>query len=246
MNSDNQVLLHKNVDFFDVDVFGNYVVVSNNKISIHSPDNSISHSFEDNIYGQIANINADNAMNIMVYYSEFQKVLFFDNTLSPKRSAIDLNSLGYSQITNICLSYNTGFWIYDPSTFSLKRFNRLLQETHSSGNLNQILGISISPYSIKEENNLLVLNDTNNGIFIFDRYGTFQKKVPFQKINDFQIVDESLNLLRNDSIFSYNIKSLQIDTIPLNITGLKKFKFASNNFYYLTKNMEFYKMPLKN
>lgn len=227
----------KQVKLFDVDVLGNiYTLNKEGVVNAYDKNFKIKASYSNLSYGEIHSIEAEDALNIMVYYSYDEKIVFLDNSLNIKKSAIDLTALGYGEAKLATASYNTGFWIYDPVSMELVRLNRLLEKTNSSGNLLQILGENIHPQLLRETNNTLIVSDSLSGVFLFDRYGTFVRKIPIKDIVEFQLNGRSLKLLKKDSLFSYDIQTLQMDSLALGYKNIKKIKFLGNKIYYLNSS----------
>jgi hypothetical protein len=138
------------VDYFTLDIFGNRYVVHESELvkSIDTAKSTI--TFSNLSLGEISSVDASDAMNILVFYQDFAKVLFLDNTLSLKKSAIDLGDLGFPNASLACLSYNNGFWIFDPVNQELIRINQFLEVSERSGNLNQIINTEIEPDQLFE------------------------------------------------------------------------------------------------
>ena len=224
-----------NVSDFDVDVLGHIYALQDGVLNKYDKDLKKLSSFSDFSLGTISSLEAEDALNIMLYFSDDEKVIFLDNNLNIKRTAIDLSMMGYEEATLACASYNTGFWIYNPVRMEVVRFNRLLEKTNSTGNLQQILGESLNPQRLRETENTLILSDTNSGVFIFDRYGAFIRKVPVLQVDDFQLNDNKINLLKNDSLFVFDMKMLNTDTLTLQPKTMR-FRFSTEFFYYLNQN----------
>jgi len=220
------------VEDFDVDILGQVYTLSHGVLNKYDKNFVKQNSFSDFSLGDISSFEAVDALNIMAYYTDNEKIIFLDNNLNMKKSAISLSSLGYDESSLACASYNTGFWIFTPVGSELIRFNRLLEKTNASGNLRQITGESIHPQIIRETNNTVILSDTNSGVYLFDRYGAYIRKIPFLNVVDFQLNNNKLSMLKRDSLFSYDLKTLQIDTISLN-KKVVRFKLSTDLFYYL-------------
>jgi hypothetical protein len=230
------------VDAFDIDVLGNIYLVRETELIKYNPELKKQATYSNLSYGEITSIDVSDAMNLLVFYEDFAKVLFLDNTLSLKKSAIDLSDLGFPNTSLACLSYNNAFWIFDPVNQELIRINQFLEIGERTGNLNQIINTEIEPNQLFESGNHVYLKDSNEGIFVFDRYGGFLKRMPFLHVDDLQIEGENtLKYLRNDTTFSYNMKSLQSDTTIYEFHSIKKvipFSSRSGFYYILQKNGE--------
>jgi hypothetical protein len=230
------------VDYFTLDIFGNRYVVHESELvkSIDTAKSTI--TFSNLSLGEISSVDASDAMNILVFYQDFAKVLFLDNTLSLKKSAIDLGDLGFPNASLACLSYNNGFWIFDPVNQELIRINQFLEVSERSGNLNQIINTEIEPDQLFESGNNVYLKDKNEGVFIFDRYAGYQKRMPFTDVDDVQIIGSNvMTFLKNDTVFSYDMLTLNTDTIPMRTNGIKQIFIKKNNvILYLEENGNLY------
>jgi len=242
--SSDRVLLFNGIDDFDIDVAGNIFIRKGFTVEKYNTGLDKKVSFTDYSYGNITSFEAEDALNFFIYYSTAAKILFLDNSLNVKRSAIDLGELGFPQASLACPSYNTGFWLYDPVTVNLVRFNRLLQKSQSTGNLQQLTGESVMPTMLRETGDYVFLADTLSGVFVFDRYGAFLRKIPFKNVKDFQLVDVKLNMLCHDTLFSYDMKTLQVDTVKMPFDNITKFKYSSRLFYYSDNAGSLYRLKI--
>ncbi len=184
-------------------------------------------------------------MNILVYYRDFNKIVMLDNKLSIKNSPIDLIDLGYAETNFACLSYNNGIWIFDPVGQELLRFNQLLENTDRTGNLSSLTSYSLNPVQIIERDNQLVLRDNENGIFVFDRYGGYIRRLPFFNFDDLFIRSNSWQMLRNDTNFIFNPITLNMDTIPLPYSQVAEFRINDNAYYIRFKDKSFVRKLVK-
>ena len=201
----------------------------NDKLELQSTFSNLS-------LGTITSIDASDAMNLLVFYGDFSKVLFLDNTMSVKKSVISLSDLGFPNASLACLSYNNAFWIFDPSNQELIRINQFLDVAERSGNLNQIIHTEIEPNQLIEKGNTVYIKDKKEGVFVFDRYAGFLKRLPFLGIDDLVVNENnSLTFIRNDSMFIYNMSTLTMDTTRLGDKNIKKILIRDQSYTYLNK-----------
>jgi len=64
-------------------------------------------------FGTITSIDCTNPLKMLVYYKDFQQLVFLDNQLTQNSEAISLEDLGYEQTDLICTSMNNSFWLYN-------------------------------------------------------------------------------------------------------------------------------------
>jgi hypothetical protein len=238
-------VLNYHVDNFAMDVLGNLYVIHETELRKYDKHFEELANFSNLSYGNITSVDASDAMNLLVFYEDFAKVLFLDNTLSLKKSAIDLNALGFPNASLACLSYNNAFWIFDPVNQELVRISQFLEIGDRSGNLNQVIHTEILPDQLFESGNRVYLKDNKEGIFIFDRYAGFIKRLPFVNVQQIAVYkQDELSYLRNDTLFVYDMRTLQTDTINFRLRDLKKVHFNGDRAFLLTEKGLLQSVPL--
>jgi hypothetical protein len=238
-------VLNYHVDNFAMDVLGNLYVIHETELRKYDRDFEELANFSNLSYGNITSVDASDAMNILVFYEDFAKVLFLDNTLSLKKSAIDLSDLGFPNASLACLSYNNAFWIFDPVNQELVRISQFLEIGDRSGNLNQVIHTEILPDQLFESGDRVYLKDKEEGVFVFDRYAGFIKRLPFLDVRQIAVyAKDELSYLRNDTMFVYDMRTLQTDTISFPLSGLKKVRFIGDNAFLLNDKGVLQSLPL--
>jgi hypothetical protein len=229
------------ISFFEVDVMGNIYLVIGSEIQKYDAHNKLQKTYSNLNFGTISSLDVTDAMNIMVYYGNFNIIVLLDNQLSVKNSPIDLALLGYEEAKLSCISYNNGFWIFDPINQELVRFSQLLEVTNHSGNLLSLTQYNIQPEQIVERDNQLYVRDSRLGIFVFDRYGGYLRRFPFLQLDNMYIRSNSWQLLRNDTLFIYSPKLLQLDTLTLPYNNVTAFRYNEKADYLLDSHGRFNK-----
>ncbi len=234
----------KQIGFFELDVLGQLYFVEGSELRKYSNKGELLKTYSDLFYGEITSLDVSDPMNILVYYADNNKIVMLDNQLSIKGSPIDLSDLGYDQANLACLSYANGFWIFDPISNSLVRFNSLLNVSENSGNLLNITGYQLQPIQLIERDNQLILRDKHYGIFVFDRFGNYIKRIPFINIDDLYIRSGIWQMLKNDTNLFFNPNTLQIDTIPLMYKNVDEFRMNNTSIYLRYRQKYFLKKDL--
>ena len=197
------------------DNLGNIYILKNSTLKKYDFDGNFLCSYTELSDGLISGIDVSDPLKIVILNADFGKIKFLDNKLSIKNTPISLPDLGYNNASLVAASYESGFWIFDPLSNQLVRFDKNLEVSHSSGNISDLIGHEFKPNFIVEYDNILYANDPRYGIFVFDRYATYMKTIPVKNIHSFQIF--------NNKLFypdSNNLKSLDIKTYEENILKL--------------------------
>ncbi len=165
-------------------------------------------------YGALESIDASNPFEIYLYYKGLNKVLLVDNQLA-KRSEYDLENLDLENISAIARSADNGLWVYDLSTNRLKKFSNTKEYVLESVAVNFYAENIISPFQILDKQNQIYLCDSTEGIFVFDNFGTFHKRLEIKTNKPIQIVGDQL-LYAQDSVYKkYNLKLFKEKNLPI-------------------------------
>jgi len=191
----------------EIDAFGNIYVINDNEIVKYNVDGVLQKKFSTKRYGNIDFVDAMNPLKILVYYKDFQQILFLDNQLTASSNMISLESLGHEQSSLVCSSSNNSFWIYDKQNNELCRFDSELKSLVKTGNLKRILDVDMKPNYMQEHNNYVYLNCPSEGILVFDIYGTFYKTIPLKNLKEFNVVNGDVFYYDN-----YRLKQYQAQT----------------------------------
>ncbi len=215
----------------EIDAFGNIYVITQNEIVKYGSNGILQKKFSTKRYGKIDYVDAMNPLKILVYYKDFQQILFLDDQLTQTSSMISIETLGYEQASLVCSSSNNSFWIYDKQNNELLRFNSDLKTLVKTGNLKRILDVDIKPNFIKEHNNYVYLNCPNEGILVFDIYGTFYKTIPLTNLKNFKVINGDIFYFEDHSLKQYQSQSFNTIEKTFQDTLIKNVLWQNEQFY---------------
>lgn len=185
-------------------------------------------------YGKLHSIEVTNPLKPLLFYRDFSTVVVLDRLLS-NRSSLDLRRYNVLQPSAIALSYDNNIWVFDQFDNKLKKLdeggNLLLQTT----DFRQLFNQTISPQKIIDANGLLYLADSTQGIFVFDNYGTFKRKIPLQNWQNFDVWEGRMIGLRTDGVVLYNATTLAERVHPFSAS----FQPYVNSFTYRNRFLTF-------
>lgn len=191
------------------DNLGNAYLIDGATINKFDSIGVLQKSFSNKNFGAITSADATNALRIILFYKDFNRIITLDNTLSEIAEATALETIGFPLTALAAASHDNGLWIYDQTNFELVRLNRNLQIENRTGNLSQVLGIALQPNFIIEKDNRLFLNNPSTGIMIFDIFGTYSKTIPEKELKNFQVLDEHIIYYRKPELSEINITTLE-------------------------------------
>ncbi|MDA9563398.1 hypothetical protein N9R81_01840 [Flavobacteriales bacterium] len=217
---------------FTSDNIGNMYFIDGNSIVKEQANGNTPNRYSNTAYGEIKHFDVLNPMQLLLYYPDLAKIVFLDNTLSVHHD-VSLVNYELDQVSLVCSSVNSGFWVYDQLSMQLIRFNQQVHRIQETGNIVQILGMEINPTFLAESNNHVYLSDPEKGVFVFDIFGTYLKTIPIQGIKSFQVDEENLYYLQNGDVFAFNFIDLTVNKITLPLQQIEHFSIEKKTIYTL-------------
>jgi len=215
------------------DHIGNFYVVHQEELTKHDSLGTKLYSYSNLQYGNISHLDVSNPLKILVFFKDFNSIIYLDKTLSPQGDIIDLNHLS-SLSSLVCSSYQNGIWLYEPLNSEIIRYNQNFKISSRSGNIQMQLGEEFFPLEMQEVANKIYIT-TSKGFVIFDRYGAYIKIYPFSDASCLKIINEELFFLKNKNLHHYNTKTLEHNI--LNISDFDaEFITFDGSFLYLYAN----------
>lgn len=218
-------------NLFTTDNLSNTYLINGEELIKYNPNGKQLLKYSNKRYGNITSIDATNALKILLYYKDFQQLIFLDSQLSQNGDVISLESLGYEQTDLVCTSFSNGFWIYNKQTNELIRFDQNSQAIAKTGNLKQLLQAELKPDFMTEHNSYLYLNCPDIGIYVFDMYGTFNKIISLKHLPAFQVSNNILYFYKDNKFCSYNTKAFEERCIPYNDSLIKNIRIEKDRLF---------------
>jgi hypothetical protein len=195
------------------DNLGKIYLIWDQEIKQYDTDGKLINRNSDKWLGRIYDLDATNALELLVYYQDQAQVVFYDNQLAAKGRTISLEQLGFEQVSEVCSSYGNGLWLYDRVKFELVRLDKQNNFTVRTGNLYPVLGFVPRPVHMREAGNRLYVSDPAHGILVFDIYGTYYNTLPIKDIGFFQVYMNGLFYLKDTHLLRYDFIEMQTDTV---------------------------------
>lgn len=202
-------------DFFTTDNIGNSYLIRGDEIRKYNPQGEPLKIFSAKTLGKITSVDASNPLRVLVFYRDFSSVLFLDDLMSQNGDVINLLDLSLEQSDLVCTSFNNGMWFYNRQNANLMRLDANLQTVVNTGNLNRLLGANLKPNFLLEHNGYVFLNNPEEGILVFDIYGTYYKTISLKHLNHFQVRENLLIYFADGALHSYDMKLLTEGNIAL-------------------------------
>jgi hypothetical protein len=187
-------------------------------------------------FGKLYSMDIVNPLKVLLYYKDFSSIVILDRLLSI-RSTIDLRSKNILQVAAIGQSYDNNIWVFDAYDNKLKKIDEQGTVLLETPDFRQALGQAITPQQIIDQNKQVYLYDPTNGLFIFDRYGTFKRRIPVSGWSNVSVTDKYILGISNDALQAYNISTLMQSEqkFPGNFTPYYHYSISNNKLIALSK-----------
>jgi len=216
---------------FTTDNLQNIYLYRGNSIRKYNSQGQLLYTYSDKSYGRITSIDVNDPMKMLVFFRDFPEVVLLDNTLSQNGNPFSPSDAGFPLATLACTSHDNGVWLYDAQNFQLVRLDVNLTVTQKTGNLPQVLGIELNPDYLMEYNNLVYLNDSAQGILVFDSYGTYYKTIPINGLKTFQVRGDDLFYIAKNRIHAFHLKTILEDQMLAPDTLATQVRIEKNLLY---------------
>lgn len=184
--------------------------------------------------GNIKSIEAWSTLNTFLFYEGLQEFSFLDRFLTLLTTQKLANDV-YARLATI--SSDNNIWVFDDQDYALKKINLNYFEPEILTSLTNVVGSDFQGSHLREYQNFVFLSDGGKGIYVFDNFGNFIKKLPFNKISYFNFYKNELYFLNNSTITFYDIyttesRFVEIETDEKYIFAL----FADNMLCMVSKS----------
>ncbi len=156
-------------------------------------------------------------LRIFVFYQDFQEYTLLDRFLNPKADeAYRFNSPQIGFVQAASLAADNDIWLFDNTDFSLKKYNPQTENI----SVNTALDLLLNPRRyeinfIREYQNLLMVNDPNSGILIFDNLGNYKKTLPYLHLKYIGVLANEICVLKEQKLELFDLYSSAIRSIQL-------------------------------
>jgi hypothetical protein len=224
---------------FTVDNLDNvYILNSRNQLKKLDANGDSVAAFNDiRKFGKATLVDVSNPLKVLLYYRDFTTIVVLDRFLNV-RNTIDLRKQNIFQAKAIGQSYDNKIWVYDELENKLKKLDedgKLMQETPD---FRLLLGQSVSPVRIFDENKYVYLYDTAKGAYVFDYYGALKNNILIQHWQNFKVAGRYIFGSKGDTLYRYEISTFRYDDwkLPAQLSQSTSFNFTSTRLYALKNN----------
>ena len=197
-------------------------------------------------FGKLHAIDVTNPLKLLLFYKDFSTIVILDRLLT-LRAALDLRKLNIIQTSAVGLSYDGAVWLFDAYENKLKKLDEegnLLLETPDFRN---VFAEAIAPQQIIDQNGTVYVYDPAAGLYLFDYYGSFKKKLPVRGWQGIAILNHYITGIYDNRFQFFNIATQISGTrlLPIVQSPSANLRIANNKlFCWTADSVRIYNYPL--
>lgn len=184
--------------------------------------------------GRMHSIASFNALKTGVYFNQYKTILVLDRFLK-EINRIDLRKAQLYQVNVVAQSFDNKWWVFDEQEAKLKKIGDHGKSEMETTDLRLLIGETISPVSMYDQQRSVYLYDPVKGLFIFDQLGAFKKKVALIGWKDIQPFGNGILGVRDGKMLVYSAEQLNVQEyfLPSDLKAAMKLCFTSEGGYAL-------------
>jgi hypothetical protein len=229
----NVTTISGNYTAFAMDNLDNiYLLSKTNQLKkLNSAGDSIAVFNDIKKWGEATLMDVSNPLNIVLYYKNFATIVLLDGMLNPKHT-IDLRKKNMFRVSTVGLSFDGKIWVYDELDNALKKIDDNGEVILKTPDLRQVFGQPIAPIKIFDQNRLVYLYDPQQGIYVFDYYGTFKNRIAITGWNNLQITGKYIFGTDSTNFYNYEISVVTDTHTPIPVEYKQYYQMQKKNNYF--------------
>ena len=185
-----------------------YLVSAKDELLKYDNAGKLRWRYSNNRFGKLHSVDVSDPLRVVLFYADFQQVVVLNNNLN------EITSYSFAKDGNLLVSViasanNNSLWIFDRAQNMLIKLSSNFTEDIRSANLYQLFDTVIDPKKLVASDQYVFLQQKNNGILQFDRFGGFVRELPIDSLSDFNITSNIIAYVKNDKLVKYNPTSFE-------------------------------------
>ncbi len=228
-------------DFFTSDQLGNLYIIKNTELKKVDFENNQEKNYSNSLFGKISTVDVSDPFKTLLFYKDFNKIVFLDKNLSEIISPIILDDLGYYNVLSVCQSVNGGFWLFDQSLSQLVYIDKNLNTVKKSSQLSDLPDQNSEQKQVfmLEKNDYIYLGINGEGVLLFDNYGTYLKTFPLLNSGVFQVSNGIISYYKEGKLYFYNTNNFTENHITLPKHDCIQVRIENKRLFMQTKEKIF-------
>lgn len=229
--------IESDAKIIETDRMGNiYVVSKTNQLYKYNTKGELLSTLNYAYLGNITHLDAGNPLEIYLFYKELNSIVFLDNNLA-FRGKMNLSDAEIIQATTAARSYENGIWVFDQGDLQLKKLQKDGVVSQKSGNALQFTeNKNLHPSQIIDTGNKIYLNDSSEGVMVFDIFANYIKTIPIKGKSEIRVLGDKIYYTHENKLISYQTLLFKKDSTQLPVPNMISFGLEKDKLFLLTKS----------
>ncbi len=180
-----------------------YILTPTNELLKYNAFGKLKWRYSNARFGKLNSVDVSDPMRIVLFYADFQQVVVLNNNLS-EITNYSFARNGDLLVAAVAASNNNSFWIFDRGSNALIKLSSDFTAQTRSANLSQIFEEVINPKKLVATNEHVFLQQKDNQLLQFDRFGGFLRVLPIDSVADFRVMANLIYYEKKGSLIKYN------------------------------------------
>lgn len=205
----------QNAQFVTADHLSNTYLVHGFELEKYDSTGRFVTRYSNNRLGNTEFVDASNPLKIMVWYADFQTVVFLDRNLT-ELGRLNVAQAGWPAVRSLASAADGNLWVYDEASTQLLKISTAGEKLLESQPLNLEFSQRFSPICIRDDGGQAVfISDPVQGVALFDPFAQLDKVLDIKGLRRFEVENGLLVYLKNDGIHLESQRGLLSKKIPL-------------------------------
>ena len=201
--------------FVTSDNFSNtYLISSENAIVKYDTLGRQVATFTNNRLGQATFLDASNPLKILVWYPDFQTLVFLDRTLT-EMGRLSFSGVGLYSVRCVAMAFDGNIWVFDDAISKALKMRLDGSVLLESPPLNVYFPHRFSATLIRDSGSAVYLNDPANGLCTLDQYANLENIYHTLRMTNFETAEGWLFYLEPERLCLQHQARLELLYIPL-------------------------------
>ncbi len=198
-----------------------YVLTLGNELLKYNAGGKLKWRYSNTRFGKLSTVDVSDPMRIVLFYADFQQVVVLNNNLS-EITNYSFARNGDLLVAAVAASNNNSLWIFDRGSNALIKLSSDFTAQTRSANLSQIFEEVISPKKLVTTNEYVFLQQKDNQLLQFDRFGGFLRVLPIDSVADFSVMANLIYYEKKGGLIKYNPFTFELTKLTLPVLGAVK------------------------
>lgn len=233
-----------------MDLYGNiYLADNQGYLTQYNGNGDSLKRFASEQTAHLSSLEAWKGLKILLFYRDLQRYTWLNRFLVPlETQSLDGEKIGFARLLTYANDGN--LWLFDEQDFSLKKYQISTNTIHTKTPCDLLFSSKTYLLSfLREYQNQVFLVDADSGIFIFDNFGNYKKKLQISNINFISFVKDDIAYIHKNVLYLRHLYTDVQHKLHLPIEyNYKDFFLISMDYLYMftAKEMLIFKYDKKN